>query len=601
MSGYRTIKRALGETNLERKCRVFFGLCLALLITATFIWVEYNAERVVLEATRAEGRGAAANHLLRTHWKTWANETIPAREATLNRISGDLAKTPKEYKYRILALDKDEVGFVRAEVPQDPAELEIVKGLHEQLEAARAERQLAAEPAADLTVSESIQEPSIFREIPRPEIDKYLYYTPIIYNSLCFDCHSIGGALHAIPAAEAVSTALVHSPSTVMEVTIPYEATRRAINRARAGLIGAAILTVFLAMVALYVIVRYVIVKPLKHLRDVSEEVSQGNTKLRAEIHTNDEFEELAHAFNRMLRHMTDAQAELRQLNESLDAKVDELAQVNMRLYDMNRLKSDFLANMSHELRTPLNSIIGFSEVLQGIDSLNDKQRRYAQNIQKSGRVLLEMINDILDLAKLEAGKMELKPSEFRLASVVASQCDMVRPLAEERNIDLSVLVEHADPVCYQDQIKVQQILTNLLSNAIKFTPEGGRITVEARKHDDELWLIVADTGVGIPEEDRDVIFEKFRQSAAVLDNDGLTREHAGTGLGLSIVRELCKLLGGEVSFESELGQGSTFKIALPWDLTDKPRFSAELHQKLAELVRPDPEELREKAVRPVA
>ncbi len=187
------------------------------------------------------------------------------------------------------------------------------------------------------------------------------------------------------------------------------------------------ILTVFLAMVILYVIIRYVVVKPLKHLRDVSEEISKGNTELRAEIATNDEFEELASAFNRMLRHLTEAQDELRQVNADLDAKVDQLAQLNMQLYEMNRLKSDFLANMSHELRTPLNSIIGFSEIMGGIDTLTDKQKRYAQNIQKSGRLLLDLINDVLDLAKIEAGKMELRLSEFRIGAAVTAQCEMVR------------------------------------------------------------------------------------------------------------------------------------------------------------------------------
>ncbi len=173
--------------------------------------------------------------------------------------------------------------------------------------------------------------------------------------------------------------------------------------------IATAIITVFLAMVASYVIVRYVIVKPLRHLRDVSDAISRGNTTLRAEIHTGDEFEELAVAFNRMLRHLTAAQEELRQANVSLDGKVDELAQANMRLYELNMLKSDFLATMSHELRTPLNSILGFSEVLGSIDALDEKQKRYVQNIQKSGKTLLEMINDILDLAKIESGKMETR------------------------------------------------------------------------------------------------------------------------------------------------------------------------------------------------
>ena len=154
-------------------------------------------------------------------------------------------------------------------------------------------------------------------------------------------------------------------------------------------------------------------------------------------IHTGDEFEELAAAFNRMLRQLLSQQSELRHVNGELDNRLDELAQANMRLYEMNRLKSDFLATMSHELRTPLNSIIGFSDVLSSIAALDDKQKRYVGNIQRSGTMLLEMINDILDLAKIESGKMEVRLSEFRIGTLVAAQCDMARPLAEKKNIDL--------------------------------------------------------------------------------------------------------------------------------------------------------------------
>jgi signal transduction histidine kinase len=190
------------------------------------------------------------------------------------------------------------------------------------------------------------------------------------------------------------------------------------------------------------------------------------------------------------------------------------------------------------------------------------------------------MINDILDLAKLEAGKMELRPTEFRLDTVITAQCDMMRSLSEDKNIDLDVVVDPHAPPIYQDQSKVQQILTNLLSNAIKFTPEGGRITVRAIQTDDEqLELTVADTGVGIPEEDRDIIFEKFRQSKTVLGRDRLTREYSGTGLGLSIVKELCKLLGGEIAFTSELGKGSVFRVTLPWSLPNRSRIHSALNK----------------------
>ncbi len=594
--GYRSIKRALGETNLERKCRVLFGLCLALLITAAFVWVEYNAESVVMEATRTEGRNAIANQFLSTHWNTWDTQSNDEQRKLLQAVIADVTGAWK-YDRKVLALTDIGVTFLDSEIPTDAADLEILRELEKRFNKVMAEVGVEGYPA----LIEEDETKRVWKADPRPEQNEYHYYEPVLWTDRCINCHQALSGAGVVSQAE-TTNAQVDRPFAVVEVIIPYEATRKAINNARAGLIGAAILTVSLAMVALYVIVRYVIVKPLKHLRDVSEEISQGNTALRAEINTNDEFEELAHSFNRMLRHLTEAQDELRDVNENLDAKVDELAQLNMRLYDMNRLKSDFLANMSHELRTPLNSIIGFSDVLHGIDSLNDKQRRYAENIQKSGRVLLEMINDILDLAKLEAGKMEVRPSEFPLDIVLSAQCDMVRSLTEEKNIDLDLILNPDDPPVYQDQSKIQQIVTNLLSNAIKFTPEGGRITVSAKRlSGDKLELTVADTGIGIADEDREVIFEKFRQSSGVLDNGGLTREHSGTGLGLSIVRELCKLLGGDITFESELGQGSTFKTILPWNLRDKPAFSSEISEKLGEIGKPSAGELRAKAARPVA
>ncbi len=360
----------------------------------------------------------------------------------------------------------------------------------------------------------------------------------------------------------------------VVKVVMPDAVTRKAINWNRALLLATAIITVFLAMLVAYAIVRYVIVKPLEHLREVTDEVRRGNIEARAEIHTADEFEELGVAFNRMLRGLIDTQEELRKANGSLDEKVDELAQANLNLYEMNRLKGDFLATMSHELRTPLNSIIGFSDVLGSIESLDAKQQRYVENIRTSGRMLLEMINDILDLAKIEAGKMKLRPTVFRLESVVSAQCDMVRPLAEKRHIELAFEIGPGLDAIEQDQAKVQQILANLLSNAVKFTPEGGRVDVIGRLAEPpgggpprEFLLEVVDTGVGIAADDQQTIFEKFRQGNVFQRDDAMTREFSGTGLGLSIVRELCRLLGGDVSLESQLGRGSSFTVELPLQL----------------------------------
>ncbi len=580
--GYRTVKRALGETNIERKCRVLFGLCLGLLIFSAFYWVGHVGEDLVIQTTDRIGRDYVGSSLAYTHWGMW--ETDPKAAEYLQRMKKSLVE--EEYATAFMSLGRDETEYTRIPPegvqPESEEELAILIGLREKWQA-QVQQDAGGEPAEE-------SGEHLFDTLPRPEVGQYNYYQPIFWKKSCVDCHDVYAG--SLPPDQSATTAnFASAPFRVVRVTLPYDNTQRAIGNTYSILYTTAILTIFVAMVALYVIVRYVIVKPLKHLHDVSDEISRGNTELRADIQTRDEFEDLADAFNRMLRHLIEAQSELRNVNTDLDIKVDELAQANMRLYEMNRLKSDFLANMSHELRTPLNSIIGFSEVLQGIDSLTDKQKRYAHNIQKSGRVLLEMINDILDLAKLEAGKMEVRPTEFRIDSVVSAQCDMVQALTEEKNIDLEVNVPKTAALVYQDQSKVQQVLTNLLSNAIKFTPEGGRITINVSRTDQEqLELTVADTGVGIHKDDYEVIFEKFRQSEAVVGTDGLTREYSGTGLGLSIVKELCKLLGGEITFESELGIGSTFKVTLPWSL-DTPTQPT-LNSQIDELTRPRPDHL---------
>jgi len=319
------------------------------------------------------------------------------------------------------------------------------------------------------------------------------------------------------------------------------------------------------------VIVRYVITKPVMHLKKVSDAIAQGNLELRAEIRTGDEFEELSHAFNRMLRHLVTIQEELKDVNIDLDSKIDELAQVNLRLYEMNNLKNEFLATMSHELRTPLNSILGFSDVLAVAENLDERQNRYVDNIRSSGQSLLAMINDVLDLAKIESGRMEVHAIEFQIGELIERQVNSVAPLAEKKNIDLDFSVDPQCPLLFQDIGKLEQILLNLLSNAIKFTPEGGRVRVNGVKHDArQIDLLIEDNGIGIPLDDQETIFEKFRQGSGTPgQQDQLTREYGGTGLGLSIVKELTRLLGGSVSLESEFGKGSKFTIRIPVQHTD--------------------------------
>ena len=420
---------------------------------------------------------------------------------------------------------------------------------------------------------------------------EYQYVQAILYKSSCLlDCHGKDGDHidnHMMREAGNGKWVAVKPGDLAAAVVIklPMDQTTRAIHQNRAILITAALVTAILAMVASYVIVRYVIVKPVKHLRDVSDAIAAGKLTIRSQIQTGDEFEELSHAFNRMLHNLVTMQQELRDVNGDLDRKVDELAQANMALFEMNRLKSDFLATMSHELRTPLNSIIGFSEVLAGSDQLNDRQRRYASNIQSSGKMLLGMINDILDLAKIESGKMEVRSEDFSIRDVCEAVTSLVRPIAERKNIDLECRLDEAIPLLRQDAGKLRQIIYNLLSNAIKFTPEGGRVTLRARAEGRHVVIEVEDTGIGIAEEDREKIFEKFRQARVPgQDADVLTREHQGTGLGLSIVRELTKLLGGDVHLESRPGQGSTFTIRLPMQLPGNRKFEVNLSDERIDL-----------------
>ena len=606
--GYRSLKRVLGETNLERKCRRLFGVCMLVLIFVAFFGVDRIGEDLAQRITLSKGSERVKVVLFDLHWQRWS--TKPSEKDLQSELSRQILG--EDYKGRFLALEPFPGTFV-AETPEEENLLRELKREQEKqlatlLKQSRVQAKTdAATPAgsvpegnvekvrelqerlAGMPPIESLHRTRAAPDSDDPESGKYYYYEPVYWQNGCIRCHEGMYGKYASSAADDAATT-EDFPFRAVRVTLPYGETRAAINWTRAVLLAVGILTVFLAMIALWIVVRYVVVKPLTHLRDVSETVAKGDLDQRADIHTSDEFEELAASFNKMLRNLTESQAAIRQVNTDLDAKVDQLAQLNMRLHEMNRLKGEFLANMSHELRTPLNSIIGFSEVLQGIDSLSDKQKRYAQNIQKSGRILLDMINDILDLAKMEAGKMDVRLSEFRIDSIIHAQSDMVRSLTEDKNIDLLVEIETDLPMMFQDQAKVQQILTNLLSNAIKFTPEGGRIVVGARgtpRGMIEVW--VADTGVGIADADREIIFEKFRQGAmaAGKDNDNLTREYSGTGLGLSIVKELCKLLGGEITVESELGKGSTFRVFLPWMRADIAQAAAKLNTRLDEINKP--------------
>jgi GAF domain-containing protein len=238
-----------------------------------------------------------------------------------------------------------------------------------------------------------------------------------------------------------------------------------------------------------------------------------------------------------------------------------EIEDKSRQINAANRHKSEFLANMSHELRTPLNAIIGFSEVLgeRMFGELNDKQAEYTDDILSSGRHLLSLINEILDLSKVEAGRMELELSKFDLPLAIENARTFVRERAVKHGINLEVSVDERLGDYVGDERKIKQILLNLLSNAVKFTPEGGRIGIEARQGDGSIEISVSDTGVGIAPEDQPKIFEEFRQVGS-----DYAHKTEGTGLGLTLAKKFVELHGGRIWVESEVGKGSTFSFTLP-------------------------------------
>ena len=325
------------------------------------------------------------------------------------------------------------------------------------------------------------------------------------------------------------------------------------------------LLAALLAFAVFYVITQQIILSPVRKLSSVAEKVAEGDLASRCDVQTGDEFERLGRRFNEMLDAIALQQDKLRQANRALDLRLGEMAQANIGLYEANRVKNEFLANVSHELRTPLNSIMGFAELLAETD--DEKRRRHANHILSSAKMLLGIINDLLDLARIEAGRVDLRIEKVGLADLVETLAQLVRPMADKKRLALEVRVEPDIPLLRTDPGKLQQVLYNLLSNAIKFTPPEGHVSITARRapasqsplEADSIAVSVADTGPGIAQADQQRIFEKFHR----LDNS-ITREHSGTGLGLAISKELTALLEGKITLESEPAHGATFTVFLP-------------------------------------
>jgi signal transduction histidine kinase len=247
--------------------------------------------------------------------------------------------------------------------------------------------------------------------------------------------------------------------------------------------------------------------------------------------------------------------------NQELERQQQQIKLQNIKLQESSKLKSDFLATMSHELRTPMNAIMGFSQLLlrQRSEPLSSQQQNLVERIFHNSNNLLNMINELLDFSKIEAGKLELNPQQFDLAYLTKLTVEELRSLAIEKGLGLVTDIQLKDNFILQDANFIKRIVINLLSNALKFT-QSGQVIVQVKEIDrTKIAIAVIDTGVGIAPEDRGKIFEAFRQA-----DQSFTRQHSGTGLGLAITDSLIKMMGGKISVESILGEGSTFTVEIP-------------------------------------
>jgi two-component system sensor histidine kinase BarA len=522
------MKFRFARVSLAAKYRILFGAAVILIIGAALSVPWYFVQDLVLEQVFREAQRVADDYF---------------RLALANPGSGGSA---------VGAIHSKEFSLLSEELHEQPQFLQLTTNTDD---ADAIVNQEGTDPFVAKAFRSFLAHPKQeYLYTPRLEGESYrfLYAHAVRVNKSCLACHGEGSTR---PYVE-------NQLAGIITVSLPADRGVKELIWNRLWLIGSGVLAGILAILVFYVITHRFILSPVHDLRRVAIRVADGNLDERSTLKTGDEFEQLSDSLNDMLERLRASQDELKKANKLLDQKLGEMAETNVALYEANRLKSEFLANVSHELRTPLTSIIGFAELLRESPQreVDARTARYAENILISGRILLEIINDLLDLAKIEAGKVDLNLETVRVEEICATLIDFARPQADKKGLRLVLETDGALPIMITDRGKVRQILFNLLSNAIKFTPEEGAVTLRvAREDQEQVRLMVRDTGPGISPEQQALIFDKFRQI-----DQSATREHTGTGLGLAIARELTRLLGGDIGVESHPGEGSTFWVLLP-------------------------------------
>lgn len=337
--------------------------------------------------------------------------------------------------------------------------------------------------------------------------------------------------------------------------------------------------------VGLWLALKRSIVAPILAIEKSARSIASGDFTGRVPVMNNDEIGSLAVEFNYMTKSLQDYYTtlesrvrerteELRAANEELQSKQKELELANMGLSEANKMKNQFLANVSHELRTPLNSILGFSELLseKAFGEINDKQAQYVDYIHSSGEQLLRLINNIIDLSKIDVDKMELMPEYFTITEALGEVLGIIRPLAHERSITIETKTVPASPKIRADKAKFKKVMLNVLSNAVKFNKDGGQVYIDWQMREETsgrdfrhfVVFSVRDTGIGIKDADKDTLFTTFKQA-----DSSFNREYDGSGLGLVLTKRLIELHGGSIWFESEEGRGSTFYLKFPQGTDD--------------------------------
>jgi signal transduction histidine kinase len=537
--------------SLAAKCQLLFGAAVALIIAAALFvpWqrMEQLTEQINERSARVLCDDALGDHLSGIPVNIRPT-TLPARELTVRRaMKASAATRPATQPFEgrtVTAPHLVLLGSPASEATLTSFEKRALKNFEEH-------------PETD-----------IFARLSTPadgSQPEYRYARVLRADAGCIHCH-VGDQPPLDSSDTSASVASTTQPAAaagivgLVSIDMRSQVDTNQLLLNRIFLLSAGLLAGTLALAVFYLITTRLILQPVHVLQETAEKVSQGDLNIRSHISTGDEFETLSKTFNVMLANLKESQDQLRAINKSLDLKLNQLAESNVALYESNRLKSEFLANVSHELRTPLNSILGFAELLRDMNAGEGRQMRYLQNILASGRNLLELINDLLDLAKIEAGRMEVRSEALSLNDLFEGLVSILKPLAEKRGASVQPGVAADMPILHTDGPKLQQVLYNFLSNAIKFSPAQGRIDLRAER-DGEGWarISVTDQGPGIEPAQQQIIFEKFRQI-----DGSVTREHGGTGLGLAISKELVSLLGGTIGVVSVPGQGATFWVRIP-------------------------------------